>query len=173
MFDWKERHAGPISGAVEVENDLQLKPEERTLTMKHHLKGQALAAGLGALLLTGSTLAAHAAVAQSEPSVLVMSQKISDGHVVLDYANLPATGYAVVYGADKDGNPIKEPLGSIELNAGNHIGVKIKLNETPPKGSQLWVSLYTYKDGKTGLDRKGDTAVWSDRIPLENRITIQ
>lgn len=141
--------------------------------MTNHFKGQALAAGLGALLLTGTTIAAHAAPSQSEPSVLAMNQKISDGHVVLEYANLPAKGYAVVYGADKDGKPIKEPLGSIELNAGSHIGVKIKLSQTPPAGSKLWVSLYSDKDGKAGFDAKGDTAVWSDRIPFENQITVQ
>lgn len=127
--------------------------------------------GLSALLVTGVVAPAHAATTQ--PSVLAMNQKIDNGHVVVDYAYLPSSGYAVVYGSDKDGSPLKEPLGTLELAAGDHRGIKIKLNSEPQKGSKLWVSLYHDKDGKPGFDRQGDVSYWPSQLPSENQITTQ
>lgn len=93
--------------------------------------------------------------------------------MLVEYAYLPEKGYAVVYGTDKDGNPIRESLGHIELNAGDHRKFKIKLDKEPPSGTKLWVSLYSDKDGKTGFDRKGDMAIWQDRLPAANQIVVQ
>lgn len=143
--------------------------------MKPHFKGQAIAAGLTALLLTGAVTSTVAAVAASStpPSVVVLNQKLESGSLLVEYAYLPSKGYAVIYGADKDGNPIREALGNIELAAGDHRKFKIKLDKEPPAGSKLWVSLYTDKDGKSGFDRKGDMALWQDSLPSENQIVVQ
>jgi len=141
--------------------------------MKTHYTGLLAAGSLSALLLTGATLSAHAATSMTEPSVLAFNQKVQNGQLVIDYAYLPAKGYAVVYGADADGKPLKEPLGHAELGAGNHTNVKIKLNSEPAKGSKLWVSLYADKDGKPGFNRGGDVSFWQDRLPRENEIIVQ
>lgn len=143
--------------------------------MKYRLKGQLVALGLSALLLTGAATVASAATsaATTPPSVIAFNQKIKDGNVSVDYAYLTEKGYAVIYGADKDGNPIRDALGHIELAAGDHRNFMIKLDKAPPAGSKLWVSLYTDKDGKAGFDRNGDTAIWQDRLPAANQILVQ
>ena len=143
--------------------------------MKKHFKGQFLAAGLSALFMTGVAAVAHAATSASHapPSVVVLNQKVDNGAVFVEYAYLPDKGYAVIYGTDKDGNPIREALGHLELGAGDHRKFEIKLDKSPPNGAQLWVSLYTDKDGKAGFDRDGDLAIWQDRIPAENQIVVQ
>lgn len=143
--------------------------------MKQHFKGQAVAFGLSALLMTGLATVAHAATSASTapPSVVVLNQKIDDGNIFVEYAYLPEKGYAVIYGADKDGNPIRESLGHLELAAGDHRKFKIKLDKAPPAGSKLWVSLYTDKDGKAGFDNRGDMAIWQDRLPSANQIVVQ
>lgn len=141
--------------------------------MKTLLTGIATAGGLSALLLTGVTMSAHAAVSATDPSVLAMNQKIQGGAVTLDYAYLPAKGYAVIYGADKEGKPVKEPLGVTELGPGDHRGVKVKLNSQPQAGSKLWISLYSDKDGKAGFNRAGDAAFWPEALPSENHIIVK
>jgi hypothetical protein len=137
-------------------------------------KSQLIAGGLSALLLTGFATSAFAAThATTPPSVVVFNQKLEAGNVLVEYANLPQKGYAVVYGADKDGKPIREPLGHLELEAGDHRKFKIKLSNPPPAGGKLWVSLYTDKDGKSGFDRAGDKSVWNDQLPSDHQIAIQ
>ena len=131
------------------------------------------AATLTGAFLVGATIAASAATPATEPSVLAFDQKPQSGHVILDYAYLPAKGYAVVYGADKEGKPVKEPLGHVELNAGDHRGVKIKLNNEPAAGSKVWISLYQDKDAKPGFDRQGDAPFWTGALPAENSLTIR
>lgn len=133
----------------------------------------ATAGGLSALLWTGVTVSAHAATSATEPSVLAMSQKVEGGLITLDYAYLPTKGYAVVYGSDKDGKPVKVPLGVTELSPGDHRGVKVKLNSQPQAGSKLWISLYSDKDGKAGFDRASDAPFWPDTPPLENQIVVR
>lgn len=132
-----------------------------------------LAAALTGALLVGATMSALAATSVTEPSVIAFDQKPQNGQITLDYAYLPAKGYAVVYDADKDGNPIKEPLGHVELNAGDHRNVKIKLNAEPASGTKVWVSLYHDKDGKPGFDRQADASYWSGALPAANRLTIR
>lgn len=142
--------------------------------MTHDYKGQFIAGGLSALLLAGLTTAAGAATqATTPPSVVVLNQKLDSGKVMVEYAYLPEKGYAVVYGADKDGKPIREPLGHLELAAGDHRKFKIPLDNPPPAGTKLWVNLYSDKDGKPGLDRTGDTAIWQESLPQANRIVIE
>lgn len=143
--------------------------------MKQEVKGQFVALSMSALLITGVATVAQAATPASTtpPSVVVLNQKIEDGSVFVEYAYLPEKGYAVIYGADKDGNPIRESLGHLELAAGDHRKFKIKLDKAPPAGSKLWVSLYTDKDGKAGFDRQVDMAIWQDRLPAANQIAVQ
>lgn len=138
-------------------------------------KSQMIAGGLGALLIGSLAIAANAATqgAATEPSVMVLDQKVKDGQLLVEHAYMPEKGYAVVYGADKDGNPIREPLGHIELGQGAHTKFTIKLDKAPEPGTKLWVSLYKDKDGKAGFDKQADAAIWGDKLPYENRVTIQ
>ncbi len=138
-------------------------------------KGQIIAGGLSALLVGAFALTANAATQgdKTEPSVMALNQKLQDGHLFVEYAYLPRKGYAVVYGADKDGKPIREPLGHLALEQGSHMKFKIKLDKEPPAGSKLWVSLYEDKDGKNGFDKQADASIWGDRIPAENQVVIQ
>lgn len=137
-------------------------------------KSQFLAAGLSALFLAGITASAHAATqgAETEPSVMVLHQKISGGELMVDYAYLPKKGYVVVYAADKEGNAVKEPIGHLALDAGSHVKFKVKIDKVPEPGTKLWVSLYEDKDGKEGFDRQADAALWN-KLPYENHIVVQ
>lgn len=138
-------------------------------------KAQMIAGGISALMLGSLAVAANAATqgAATEPSVMVLDQKASGSELLVEHAYMPEKGYAVVYGADKDGNPIREPLGHIELGQGAHTKFKIKLNKEPAPGTKLWVSLYKDKDGKAGFDKQADAAIWGEKLPYENRVTIQ
>ena len=138
-------------------------------------KAQTIAGGLSALLIVSLAVTANAATqgAMTEPSVMVLDQKISDGHLMVEYAYLPEKGYAVVYGADKDGKPIREPLGHLSLEQGSHSKFKIKLDKATPAGAKLWVALYKDKDGKAGFDKQADAAIWGDKLPAENQVIVQ
>lgn len=141
--------------------------------MKPTLKPQLLATGLGLAFVGVATAAAQAATPATPPSITVFDQKVQANTLSVDYAYLPADGYIVIYGADKDGNPIKEPLGHAELKAGDHRGVKIEFKSAPKTGTTLWASLYSDKDGKPGFDRSGDAPFWNDALPMQNRFVIR
>ncbi len=133
----------------------------------------ASAAALGAVMLSAAAAGtAQAAVANAPPSILVFNQKVTGNAVSVDYVNLPADGYVVVYASDGKGQRTGEPLGFLALKAGSHMDVKVELSKAPAKGTSLWASLYKDKDGKEGFDRAGDKAVWAN-IPLENAFTIE
>jgi hypothetical protein len=138
-------------------------------------KSQMIVGGLSALVIGSLAIAANAATqaAATDPSVLVLDQKASGGELLVEHAHMPEKGYAVVYGVDKDGNPVREPLGHTELSPGIHTKFKIKLNKEPAPGTTLWVSLYKDKDGKAGFDKQADAAIWPDKLPYESRVTIQ
>lgn len=138
-------------------------------------KAQLIAGGLSALLVGGFVATANAATQgdRTEPSVMVLNQKVQEGHLFVEYAYLPRKGYAVVYGADKDGKPIREPLGHLSLDQGSHMKFKIKLDKEVPSGTKLWVSLYEDKDGKSGFDKQADASIWGEKLPAENQVTIQ
>ena len=136
--------------------------------MSTTFKAQLRAAALAAAFVAGASVAAHAV-----PSVLAFDQKVQRDEVTLDYVMLPTDGYVVIYGADKDGKPMKAPLGHAELKAGDHRAIKVKLDTTPQSGSTLWASLYADKDGKSGFDKGGDAPIWSEGIPLVNRFIVK
>lgn len=140
--------------------------------MTSNIKWLAVAGGLSSALVIAITATANAATATTPPSVIAMSQSVQNGEVTLDYAYLPANGYAVIY-ADENGKPSSAPLGSVELKAGDHRFIKVKLSSKPDKGDRLWVSLYSDKDSKPGFDRKGDASFWSGGLPPINQITVQ
>lgn len=117
-------------------------------------------------------MAAQAAVANAPPSILVFNQKAAGNAVSVDYVNLPADGYVVIYASDEKGQRTGDPLGALPLKAGSHMDVKVELSKAPAKGAGLWASLYKDKDGKEGFDRTGDKAVWAN-IPLQNAFTIE
>ena len=137
------------------------------------LKAQLGAAALATAFVTGATVATHAVAAGAPPSVLAFDQKVQGNEVSLDYVGLPTDGYVVIYGTDKDGKPMKEPLGHAELKAGDHRAIKVKLGSTPQSGSALWVSLYSDKDGKPGFNKGGDAPIWSEGPPLVNRFIVK
>jgi hypothetical protein len=146
--------------------------------MTHSFKSQFLGAALGAALIGSTVLAAHAAspaasAAAGEPSVLVFNQKAQGSQVTIDYAYLPANGYVVIYGADKNGNPSREPLGHAEVKAGDHRSMKISLSEQPASGTKLWATLYRDQDAKPGFDKSADQSWWGSALPAENRFVIQ
>lgn len=138
-------------------------------------KAQLIAGSLATVFTGALAVSAHAATQgdKTEPSVMAMNQKLQDGHLAVEYAYMPTKGYAVVYGADKDGKPIREPLGHVELDQGSHVKFKIKLDKAPPAGAKLWVSLYQDKDGKSGFDKQADASIWGDKLPAENQIVVQ
>lgn len=134
-----------------------------------HLLGVTTAGILGAVLIAGT---AAAAVANAPPSILVFDQKPAGNSVSIDYANLPADGYIVVYGADASGQRTGNPLGYLPLKAGSHMDVKVELGAAPKAGMPLWASLYKDKDGKEGFNKAGDKPVWQN-VPLQNAFNIQ
>lgn len=141
--------------------------------MTKEVKATVVCTALSAMFIASAATVAGAALPISDPSVIAMSQKLRDGKVTLDYAYLPQKGYAVVYGADKSGQPLTEPLGFVELSAGDHRGVSIALKKTPEPGSKLWVSLYADKDRKDGFHKPGDVSFWSGHLPSINRLTVE
>lgn len=125
-----------------------------------------------AVLVLAGAVAANAAVPNAPPSVLVFDQKPQGNKVSIDYANLPANGYVVIYAGDGKGGKTGEPLGHVALGAGSHMDIKVELQNTPAAGSSLWASLYKDKDGKEGFAAGADKAVW-DKVPLQNEFRIQ
>lgn len=132
-------------------------------------RGRAGAAALVPIIIVGFTCAAQAETAAKPPSVLIFDQKLRNGEVTVEYAYLPTNGYVIVYGADKDGKAIREPLGHVELKAGDHRKFAIKLTTAPPVGESMWAALYVDKDGKPGFDRTVDASIWNDKLLVENR----
>ena len=132
-------------------------------------RGRAGAAALVPIVIVGFTCAPQAETAAKPPSVLIFDQKLRNGEVTVEYAYLPTNGYVIVYGADKDGKAIREPLGHVELKAGDHRKFAIKLTTAPPVGESMWAALYVDKDGKPGFDRTADASIWNDKLPVENR----
>jgi len=134
-----------------------------------HLLGVATAGLLGTAVMVG---AAQAAVPNAPPSILVFSQKAAGSQVSIDYVNIPANGFVVVYAANAEGKPTGAPLGNAAINAGSHMDLKVTLSAAPAPGTNLWASLYKDKDGKEGFDKQGDKAVWS-QLPMQNAFTVQ
>lgn len=131
------------------------------------------AGAIAIALALGAASAAHAATPSSEPSVLVFDQKIQNGQVMIDYANLPAKGYVAIYGSDEKGQRSGQPIGSVAVAPGDHRSVKVTLSKTPKQGERLWASLYTDADNTTEFTPgKGDTSVWS-KLPAENAFTVR
>lgn len=124
--------------------------------------------GLGA---AGAAIAATSPA--GEPSVLVLDQKLQNGQVMIDYANLPAKGYIAIYGSDDKGQPSGPPIGSVAVAPGDHRNVKVMLDRAPKSGERLWASLYTDADNTPQFTPgKGDTPVWS-KLPAENAFTVR
>ena len=134
-----------------------------------HLAGVATAGLLGTAVMVG---AAQAAVANAPPSILVFNQKPAGSQVSVDYVNIPASGYVVVYAADAEGKPTGAPLGYAPVSAGSHMDLKVTLSAAPAPGTNLWASLYKDKDGKEGFNKQGDKSVWS-QLPMQNAFTVQ
>lgn len=145
--------------------------------MQHFVRGQLATVGLASAFLTGLVMTAHAetsaAISTTPPSVLVLDQTPKDGKVLVEYAYLPNDGYVVLYGADKNGQPIRGPIGHAELKAGSHIKFNVKIDKPPQSGDSMWAALYVDKDNKPGFDKTADASIWNDKLPLENRFVVQ
>lgn len=131
-------------------------------------------ATIATLIGLGAAGAAIAATGPAgEPSVLVFDQKIQNGQVTVDYANLPAKGYVAIYGSDEKGQRSGQPIGSVAVAPGDHRNVKVTLSEMPKAGQRLWASLYTDADNTQQFTPgKGDAPVWS-KLPAENAFTVR
>ena len=138
-----------------------------------HIIRPVVAAGLASAIVVNLTIAAYAETSATPPSVLIFDQKPQDGQITVEYAYLPSNGYVVLYGADKNGQPIREPLGHIELKAGNHRKFSIKLNNAAQSSDSMWAALYVDKDSKPGFDETADASIWNDELPLENRFVVR
>ena len=138
-----------------------------------HIIRPVVAAGLASAILVNLTIAAYAETSATPPSVLIFDQKPQDGQITVEYAYLPSNGYVVLYGADKNGQPVHEPLGHIELKAGDHRKIGIKLNNATQNGKTMWAALYVDKDSKPGFDKTADASIWNDELPLENRFVVR
>ena len=137
--------------------------------MSHMKNGRGWAVVV-ALVVLGAPLAGHAAVSKTEPnmpqtapSVIALNQKLKKDQVTVTYAYLPVDGYLVIYGSDKNGHRGDKPLGRIELKAGDHRNVAVKLDSAPATGSALWVS----------LSGENQESYWPKTLPLENKFKVQ
>ncbi len=121
------------------------------------LLGTAAVIGVASLTVT-----AHAATSDVEPSALVFDQAISNNAVAVEYVHLPSNGYVAVYRSDESGLPTGKPIGSTNLDAGDHRKIQVELTDQPKAGEQLWVSLYRDADGKPTFDPgAGDEPLWA------------
>lgn len=141
--------------------------------MQHSVKARLTAAGLASVFVVNFSIAAYAEVSATPPSVLIFDQELQNGVITVEYAYLPINGYVVLYSADKNGQPIRDPLGHVELKAGDHRNIAVALNSSPQSGQSMWAALYVDKDGKPGFDKTTDVSIWNDELPLENRFVVR
>ena len=132
-----------------------------------------VAGGLAAAFVAAAAATAHASPSLTPPSVIAVDQAAKGGEIRLDYAFLPSKGYAVIYGADADGAPVKKALGVAELAPGDHRGVKVKLDSVPKAGTSVWVGLYSDSDAKPGFTKDVDASFFPGGLPQQNRILLQ
>ena len=132
------------------------------------------ALAVAVLSVGGLATSAHAEIntAATPPSVLVLEQKLQQDQVMLEYAFLQKNGYVAIYGSDKDGKPSKDVIGHVELKAGEHRKVMVKVGPVAP-GTALWTSIHTEMDGKPGFDKAADATIWPDALPTGNRFVIR
>ncbi|WP_181337277.1 DUF7282 domain-containing protein [Hyphomicrobium methylovorum] len=111
--------------------------------------------------------------AGTQASIIVMNQKLKDSKVKLTYAYAPEKSFAVVFRSDEGGKTAGKPLGTVELNAGDHRNVDIPLSGVKP-GDKLWVSLYQVQNGDTQFNRAHDVSYWAGKnLPKANSFIIQ
>lgn len=125
---------------------------------------------VAALAVLSMPLAGHAAISKTEPgisqtapSVIALNQKLRNDQVTVTYAYLPADGFLAIYGSDKNGHLGDKPLGRIELKAGDHRNVAVKLDSAPATGSALWVS----------LSGENQESYWPKALPLQNKFKVE
>ncbi len=105
-------------------------------------------------------------------SVIVFNQKPEGNAVKLTYVYMPRDGYAAIIGANPEGRPAGEPLGTARLSAGDHRDVKVSFQSEPQKGKSYWIALYE----ESGGDKKfGDSKpIWQmSQLPLANAFKIE
>ena len=129
---------------------------------------------LAVLSMGGISTSARADITSTAipPSVLVFDQKLQDDQVLVKYAILQKNGYVVIFGSDKDGKPLKEAIGHVELKAGDHRDVMVKVGPLAPL-THLWASIHSDSDAKPGFDKAADATIWRDGLPLGNRFVIR
>lgn len=106
-------------------------------------------------------------------SVIVFDQPVKNQSVDVTYSYLPSKGYVVVYGSDATGKPVRQPIGTAEVAAGDHRNVKVPLTQQPTAGQKLWVSISADTDAKAGFDAKADKSVWPDALPSHNAFVVR
>lgn len=122
------------------------------------------AAAIAALSLAAF---ATAAVAAGAPSVIAMNQKLNGNEVLITYANIPKDGYLVIHPSQDNGRVGTEVLGEVQLPAGDHRNIKVKIDGKVATGTKLWAELQP-GDGKTG----GSTAFTDFGKPVEQSFKL-
>lgn len=89
---------------------------------------------LTTLLATGAALAG---ASTTPPSIIAMSQKPKSGAVSITYAYLPKDGALDIFAISSSGKMESEPLGNVDLKAGDHRDVSVTLNPLPQTGDRL------------------------------------
>lgn len=111
-------------------------------------------AHLGRLGLAASLLIASTALvlASPVPSVIALNQQVKNGEVAITYANLPKDGYLVIHPSMQSGKLSDTVLGSVQLKAGDHRNIRVKLDKAVAKGTKLWAELQT-SNGAGGAEQ--------------------
>jgi hypothetical protein len=104
--------------------------------MPLHTSGHAVGALTSAFVAT-FVAAGAASAAGTPPSVIAMSQKAKGDTVSITYAYMPKDGVLAIYSLNSSGKPGATPIGKVELKAGDHRDIKVKLDTAPKPGMQL------------------------------------
>jgi hypothetical protein len=75
------------------------------------------------------------------PSVIALNQKPKDDTVSITYAYTPKDGRLVLFSGDPDAKGSAKEVGSVDLKAGDHRDVKVKLSTAAKSGEQLWAAI--------------------------------
>lgn len=97
---------------------------------------------LGAIAIMGLLGAGTALAAEAfPPSVLALNQKPKGNDVSITYAYFPQKGKLAVYRSDARGGRGRTRLGEVNIGAGDHRNVMIKLKAAPKPGTKLWAAV--------------------------------
>lgn len=109
----------------------------------HRIPAVAFLCAAAVLATAGASLAdqsPHVATPGTQASVIAMNQKLKGDDVSVTYAYLPKDGTLAIFAADPSSASAKR-IGAVNLTAGDHHDVAIKLSTQPGKGAKLWAAV--------------------------------